>query len=103
MGRARGPERVRGAPRLGQGRGAGGKDESQRYFVGQWARVALPGTARLLADMFQRSAVKEEVVAMTKRGIARLERLLDGVAADASQPVKIREAAKALMAAAPPS
>jgi hypothetical protein len=40
---------------------------------------------------------------MTKRGIARLERLLDGVAADASQPVKIREAAKALMAAAPPS
>lgn len=80
----------------------GSKDESQRYFVGQWARVALPGTAILLADMFQRSAAKAEVVTMTERGIARLGPLLDVISADVSQPNKIRNAAKALIAAARP-
>lgn len=74
----------------------GSKEESQRYFVRQWGRVALPGSARLLADMYLRSAVKDDVVAMARRGAARLAPLLDALAADGSQPDRLRKAARAL-------
>jgi len=44
----------------------GSREEAQRYLVRAWGRVALPGSAELLADMYGRSLVKAEVVEVAR-------------------------------------
>jgi len=78
----------------------GSMDESQLYLLGEWGRAGTRESAALLADMFSRSRVKDEVVQLTRRGAQRLLPHLQAIAEDANTPSKTQRAARTLAAAA---
>ncbi len=81
----------------------GSREEAQRYLVRAWGRVALPGSAKLLADMHGRSLVKAEVVEVARRGRRALGPLLAELATDAGASDALRNAARSLLAVVAPS
>jgi hypothetical protein len=81
----------------------GSREEAQRYLASAWGRVALPGSAKLLAEMHARSLVKAEVAAVARRGRGALGPLLAGLASDAGASDALREAARSLLAVVAPS
>ncbi|MBU6162240.1 MAG: hypothetical protein KGO50_14080 [Myxococcales bacterium] len=74
--------------------------ESQLYLLGEWGRAGTREAAALLADMFSRSRVKDEVVQLVRRGAHRLQPHLHSIAEDANTPSKIQRAARTLAVAA---